>query len=186
MQKKILVILTFFLAGLTAMAQSENKIALSLGVEASFASQNAIGGPGFSANMELPLIPQLKFTLSAGYLVNYYATRYIAPDVTAYCATCNIPSGAVNGGPYEFIPLKAGFRYYYSRHLYLDAIAGDALAANMTAGSFIYGGALGALVPFNRRNALDFSFGFERGYKYLDYSATIDEIALRIAYRYRL
>ncbi len=168
------------------MAQTENKVALSLDAEASFVSRHAIGGPGFSAKMELPLTPQLKFTLSAGYLVNYYGTRYIAPDVTAYCPTCNIPSGPVNSGPYEFIPLKAGVRYYYSRHLYLDAVAGDALAANMTAGSFIYGGALGALVPFNRRNALDFSFAFERGYKYLDYSATIYEIALKIAYRYRL
>jgi hypothetical protein len=185
MKKRILVLLTFIMAGLTAVAQTENKVALSLGVEASFASQNAIGGPGFSAKMELPLTTQLKFTVSAGYLVNYYGTRYISPSMTAYCPTCNIPTGPINSGPYEFIPVKAGFRYYF-KHLYLDGIAGDALAANMTAGSFIYGGAFGGLIPFNHRNALDLNIGFERGYKFLDYSQTIDEIALRIAYRFRL
>ena len=54
-----------------------------------------------------------------------------------------------NKGPYKFIPLKAGLRYYI-KYFYLQGEAGESFKANVTANSFIYGGALGGLIPFNR------------------------------------
>jgi hypothetical protein len=184
MKKNILAVVAFVLIRVLASAQSGNKIAVSLGGGAMFSSENSIGGPGLSADAELPLAAQLRLIFSAGYFVNYFGTRLydtstIYPPVP--CDACGINA---NKGPYEFIPLKAGLRYYM-KQFYVQGEAGEALEANVTRNSFIYGGTLGGLIKFNSHNFLDIGFGYEHGYKFADYNETVSEAALRLAYRYQ-
>jgi hypothetical protein len=188
MKKNLPAILALVLMSAFARAQTSDKIAVSLGIDANFTSENSIGGPGFLGRVELPLMPRLKFTFSAGYFVNYFGTRYYLSYMTALCQTCtppNEPTGPANRGPYEFIPLKAGLRYYYLGHLYLEGEIGEAFKANLTNNSFIYGGAFGALIAFNRHNSLDLGLAYSRGYQFADYDETIYELSIRLAYRYQ-
>jgi hypothetical protein len=181
MKKSILPVMAFVLLSVFARAQYGNKIAISVGGGAMFSSENSIGGPGFSADAELPLAAQLRLIFSAGYFVNYfgrrlYDTSTIYPPVP--CDACGIK------GPYEFIPLKAGLRYYM-KQFYVQGQAGEALEANVTRNSFIYGGTLGGLIKFNSHNFLDIGFGYEHGYKFADYNEAVSEAAIRLAYRYQ-
>jgi len=161
-------------------------MALSLGLGASFSSANSIGEPGFSAKMELPIVSRLNFMFSAGYFVNYFGTRIYLDTSPAICPTCSFPTeNPINQGPYEFIPLKAGLRYYYFRHFYIDGVFGEAIKANVTDNSFVYGGEIGGLIPFNRHNSLDINIGIENGYKFEYYQPAVYELAIRIAYGYQ-
>jgi len=186
--KNTLLLVTFVLINVFAKAQSNNNIAVSLGINANIPSENSIGGPGFSAAAELPVLPGLKFALSAGYTVNYWGTRYYTtnPYICPTCVIPSVPQGPANGGWYAFIPLTAGIRYYYYRHFYFSGQAGEALKVMETENSFIYGGAFGGLFRFRKHSALDLSVGIEDGYRYADYNySTIYEIGLRVAYRYQ-
>ena len=132
MTKKTLIVLALVFTGIIARAQAPDKIAVSLSVDANFPSENSIGGPGFTAKIELPLMSRLNLTLSAAYVVNYYGTRYYDAAQPPVCSTCTVPhepEGPVNGGPYKFVPLKAGLRYYYLKHFYFEGEAGEAIKA---------------------------------------------------------
>jgi len=194
MLKKFLTLFILVLAGIIAHAQTANKVALSISGDVDFGSSNADGGPGFTLKVELPLATKLKLTVSAGYLSNTFPKRMYDLPAVLYTGTYyNIntpnppaePTGPANSGPYEFIPVKAGLRYYYFKSLYVDAEAGEAFKANVTGNSFVYGGNLGGLVRFDQHNALDISAGYSNGYHLQDYNEKIGEYTLRLGYRYQ-
>lgn len=195
MTKKFLTLFILVLAGIMAHAQTTSKVALSASTGIDLPSSGGTPGPEFTLKAEVPLVTNLKLTVSAGYLVNSFGRRVYAATPVLYTGTYyNIntpttppaePTGPANSGPYEFIPVKAGLRYYYFKYLYVDAEAGDAFKANVTDNSFIYGGNLGGLASFSKHSALDISVGYSNGYHLQDTNTKIGEVSFRIGYRYQ-
>ena len=182
MTKRILPGIILVFISMFAMAQSGEKIAFSANVDVAVPSYNSIG-PGFTLRAELPVASRLKVTFSAGFFTNFGRLLYY--DMPANCPGCTIPPGRANDAPYEFVPLKAGLRYYYLKYFYFEGNSGVSFNANQTVTSFVYGGSAGALIPFNRHNSLDIGLGFESGYKLADYNEIINELAIRLGYRYQ-
>ena len=169
-------------------AQSANKSAFSLGTDVGFPFKNYQANIDFSAKAELPLSSNLKLSFSAGYSVLIPSNKiYLTTPVTstAICDACTIANGPSEPA-YHFIPVKAGLRYYYSGHFYVDGDAGAAFKANNVVNtSFIYGFGLGVLLPFNAHNALDFGLNFQSGYKTIDYDNPESQIGVGLAYRHQ-
>jgi hypothetical protein len=185
MKKNITLFLILIIAGAAARAQSSNKIAVSLGFEGSFPSIYATAGPGFSAGLEVPLAARLNFTFSAGYFVNYFGQReYLLDGMPANMGPPDAP-GLIYTGHYAFIPLKVGLRYYYLKHFYVNGTLGEALKASFTDNSFIYGGAIGGIIPLKGHSIIDINIGYDHGYILADYRPAIYEVAIRVAYRYQ-
>lgn len=199
MKKNILPVLAFLLISAIARAQSGDKITLSLGPELGIPfNTNSYNyghirdfykdGIGGSLKIELPVTKLLHFTASAGY-ISYPNVYYLA-----LTATEEAPAGYVypadqlsNNKPYNFIPVKAGLQYYYSRYLYADAEAGAAIKSNSAAKtSFIYSGGLGGVIPFNAVSGLDIGFRYERGYQALVYPSPMSQFGIRLAYKHTL
>jgi hypothetical protein len=180
------------LSCIIAQAQTTNTVALSISGNVNLPSSNGVPGPGFTLKAEVPLIPNLKLTVSAGYLTNSFGTRLYAPS-PGPVLFLNIntpnppaePTGPVNTGPYEFIPVQAGLRFYYLKSLYVSAEAGEAFKANVTDNSFVYGGSMGWLLKFNPHHALDISVSYSNGYKLQDYGEKVGEVVLGLGYRYQ-
>src|ERR1700744_4442770 len=161
MKKNILPVLAFLLISTFARAQSGNKATLSLGPELGIPFNTTTydygdikgyyrGGFGGSLKLELPVTTSLHFTASAGY-ISYAAVRYLYLDETAAPPDGYVypADQSINNKPYQFIPLKAGLQYYYSRYLYAGAEAGAAIKANtVSKSSFIYSAGLGGVIPF--------------------------------------
>jgi hypothetical protein len=200
MRKNILPVLAFLLVSVFARAQSGNKITLSLGPElgipfntSTYNYGNIRGyyykdGIGGSLKIELPVTKSLHVIASAGY-ISYPSVHYFALTSTA-----EAPAGYVypadqliSNTPYNFIPVKAGLQYYYSRYLYADAEAGAAFQSNSAAKtSFIYSGGLGGVIPFNAVSGLDIGFRYERGYQVYVYPSPMSQLGIRLAYKHTL
>jgi hypothetical protein len=161
--------------------------AFSLGTDVGFPFKNYKANVGFDAKAELPLLPGLKFIFSAGYsaLIPDNKVYIVEPATGNVCDGCVINNTALEPS-YHFIPVKAGLRYYYETHFYVDGDAGAAFKANDVANtSFIYGFGLGVLLPFNPHNSLDFGLSFESGYKTIDYDNSESQVGVNLAYRYQ-
>ncbi len=192
MKQKYLNLFAMFLlfVSLTAKAQSD-KPAISIGPEVGLpfnTEHNYIKtrdvyqpGVGASIKLELPVSSGLKFTATAGYL-NYASNEHLLYATTLYYP----PMGGSSTLPaYEFIPLKVGLRYYYAKSFYLDADAGEAFKAGGNAkNSFIYAAAFGALIPFSKHHGLDLNARYENGYKSKNYDYAMQQLGIRLAYRY--
>ena len=178
-------------------AQSTDKIYLSLGPEFGI-PVNTVSDPyyntrgiykdgfGGSFKLELPVLPQLHVTITAGYMSFKAATRYVAYPGAAPGPYLLGGIATINGPPYEYIPLKAGLRYYMVRHFYIEGEAGDAIKANsVTTSQFIYAGGLGGIIPIQKRSSIDIGVRFERGFKSVDYNYSMGEVDFRVAYRYQ-
>ena len=184
--KKIFLCLVFInLAALTLVKAQSSQPAVSLGMDVDFPFKNYKADINFGVKAELPLLSNLKLDFSAGYSSLIPDNRVYA-DMTAICEGCVINNTPHTEPSYHFIPVKAGLRYYYARHFYVDGDAGAAFKANNVANtSFIYGLGLGTLIPFNAHNGLDFGLNFESGYKTIDYDNSEFQIGFNLAYRYQ-
>lgn len=196
MIKKLLTLAFLLLAGIAVYAQNNDKFAINLSGDVNVPSgSDARPGPGLTLKAEVPLAPDLKLTFSAGYLTSYFSRRLYEPPVVEYNSPSEFnintpnpalyPTGPVNGGPYEFVPVMVGFRLFYFKSLYVDGQAGEAFKANVTNNSFIYGGNLGWLLKFSAHNALDISAGYSNGYKLQDTGDKISEVSFRLGYRFQ-
>lgn len=195
MKKNILFALVLMFIGVSAHAQWSSKPAISFGgdiVLPFHSSGNSVVGPesyyktgaGFAIKAELPGSKQMAVTLSAGYLMYVPKPLYYL-DMPANCPTCTVPTGPHSNPPYEYIPVKAGLRYYLGQ-FYLDGEAGAGIKVNYKAKtSFIYGGGLGWAIPFNAHDGLDIGAHFERGFKSFNYPLVFTQADLSLAYRRR-
>jgi hypothetical protein len=201
MRKTVLPVFALVLINVFAKAQQTGKLSLSFGPEIDiplkttspdgYYISNNYYKAGYSGSLkaEWALLPSLHITGSAGYVS--YGAKYQSVVVPNYYNTYPGPflsGGAFQTGgvPYKFIPLKAGLQYYFVKYLYVDAEAGDAIKANHTAtSSFIYSGGFGSAAPLSKNSSLDFGVRFERGYKILDYPYPMEQIGIRLAYKYR-
>ena len=187
-QIRVKKVLFFFLilnfAAFTWVTAQSSQPAVSLGTNVDFPFKNYQANVGFVVKAELPLLPNLKLDFSAGYSALIPDNRIYLTD-PASCDACTI-NNTMSQSSYHFIPMKAGLRYYYIKHFYIDGGAGAAFKANNVATtSFIYGFGLGSLIPFNAHNALDFGLNFESGYKTIDYNNSESQLGFNLAYRYQ-
>jgi hypothetical protein len=185
MKKAFLCLLFINFAAFTLVKAQSSKPAFSLGTDVGFPFKNYKANIDFGAKAELPLLPNLKLDFSAGYSSLIPDNRVYATE-PAICEGCVINNSTHSEPSYHFIPVKAGLRYYYAGHFYVDGDAGAAFKANDIANtSFIYGFGLGTLIPFNAHNGLDFGLNFESGYKTIDYNNPQSQLGFNLAYRYQ-
>jgi hypothetical protein len=190
--KKIFIYL-LFITGLSAFctnvkAQSSEIPTVSIGPEFGIpfntASDNAVtriynAGFGASAKLDIPLSTPLHLTVTAGFITYTSPATLIAHNALG-------ENYNVGVGPFSYVPVKAGLRYYY-KTWYAEGGAGLAVAANSNSTtSFIYTGGAGTLLPLTRYSSIDLGIRFERGYKNTDFSYPMGEVAIRAAYNFDL
>lgn len=143
-------------------------------------------GGGFSATFEVPLLDELKFTLSAGYQFYLPVNKVYNTGVYYTCLDCVIPpSPPADDHAYEYVPLIAGLHYYYYKYLFVSFEAGDAFeAGGRTLNSFIYGGGFGGDIPINKHNSIELMAGDEGGFKSIDFDYSVAQIYIKAAYKY--
>jgi len=197
--KNRLLFIFFGVIGLIAFAgkASAQCPSLSLGPEVVFPWHNTShgyesdgyyrDGGGFSAMFELPLADKIKFTLSAAYQFYEPVDMTYVYQVYYTCLGCTVPTQPpVNNSTFAYIPLTAGFKYYFYKYLFLGIEAGDAInAGNRTVNSFIYGGSFGGEIPLTKHNLIELSTGTEDGFKSTIYDYPITQIYLKAAYKYQ-
>ncbi|AYL97167.1 hypothetical protein [Mucilaginibacter celer] len=142
-------------------------------------------GFGFNLKLEHPLAPSLHVTVNTG-LVYFKSNLHYVYDYSAI----DFPPGYIphedQPGPYVYLPVTAGLRYYPGKYFYLSAEAGSAFSLNNNSyTSFIYSGGAGAVVPIGKHQGIDFGVRFLRGYKSIDYDSPINQLGLNVAYKYR-
>ncbi|MFC0516327.1 hypothetical protein ACFFGT_19065 [Mucilaginibacter angelicae] len=195
MIKPIHFLLTVLFIAFSFIAQGQrgNQTSLSVGTELDVPlnigsyqySGNDItykGGFGVNLKLETPITQALHFTAGAGYIY-FESNRYYLYSVE-YSSSQVYPK--LHPGPYVYLPVVAGLKYYWAKYFYVSAETGCAFKTNNKSyNSFIYSGGAGAVVPIGPHHGLDFGVRFERGYKNIDYNHPIDQLGLNVAYKYR-
>ena len=181
----IILTITSVLIKQTATAQTGSKVSLSAGFEVGTSpfgdnrNQDNIFNldAGLNMKLELPVLPALHLTITAGYLD--YADNNLKTSRNGDVIT-----------NYHYFPVKGGLRYYLPKSLkfvYVEGEAGKSFVANSPApSSFIYSGGAGLIVPLGGRSSFDLSALYEHGYKTnTNYDFPTIGIAFRFAYRYQ-
>ncbi|HWB62274.1 MAG TPA: hypothetical protein VG603_02100 [Chitinophagales bacterium] len=191
--RKILTLFLLVLSSAYAKAQAGKSFSLSfdadLNIPLNTGEQNYTqtrdyyqDGIGGNIKAEMPLIPELHLTGSAGFV--YYPSDIHYLYMTAYYPGYVAPAYR-QPTPYAFIPIKTGLRYYFIKYAYIDAQAGEAIKTNgVSSSAFIYSGGLGFVIPFNHRNGLDFGVNYERGYKIADHPYPMSQIGIGAGYKF--
>jgi hypothetical protein len=190
------ILLVFFLMLSAACARAQAGKSISLAIDANFNIpfntglhyygesrdyyQDGIGG---ALKIEVPIIPELHFTGSAGFLY-YKSYEHFYLDMTANYPGYTPPTYP-KPVPYTFVPVKAGLRYYYVKYAYIDADAGEAFKANsVSSNAFIYSGGLGFIIPFKHRNGLDIGVRYESGYEIQALPNAMSQIGISVGYKF--
>jgi hypothetical protein len=117
---------------------------------------------GGSIKYEIPTIPRAFLTISAGY--NAFLTKSFLKDLGA-------PSSA------NFVPLKAGAKYYTEGNFFIEGQAGIVFSTETGGGhAFVFSPGLG----------YTFNGGLEAGLRYEGWvnGGTTSQIGLRLGYRF--
>jgi hypothetical protein len=193
---RISLIFLLVLFSVASQAQRGNQTSLSVGTELDVPlniGSYQYNGPditykgGFGVNIKLekPITKTLHFTAGVGF-VYFESNLYYLYATPSVDYLPNSYYSADRPGPYVFLPLTAGLKYYWAKYFYLSAEAGSAFKLNdRSYTSFIYSGGAGAVVPIGPHHGLDFNVRFERGYKSIDYNHPIDQLGFNVAYKYR-
>ena len=85
----------------------------------------------------------------------------------------------------KMAPLKAGLQYYIIKYIYVSANAGYTIAINSPVTStFIYSGGVGSAIALDRHSGFDLSVDYGTGFKMEGASYYVNEVGLRIAYKF--
>ncbi len=168
--RKIILLVVAIVSVHTARAQESVKAspAISAGFELGIPAHNTYSiGLGGSIKGELPLIPSLSLTATAGY-------SYFMHKSTIF-GTANKDGATI------FIPLKGGLRYFLSSGFYVEGEAGTTIQSNNeTAKRFTFAIGPGFIFPLGPHSDIDFGLRYEK-----QSSAALQQSGIRIAYRYR-
>ena len=88
------------------------------------------------------------------------------------------------------LPLKTGLRYFYRKSLYAQADVGVSFLLNKVTceegrkNAFVFAPQVGAILPINRRHAIDISLRFESTGKFYACDTQNNFIALRVAWSF--
>jgi len=133
-------------------------------------------GYGGSLQFQMPIVTNLNFTLSAGYMnfrgETFGATNLRYPD-------------------YSAIPVKAGLNYFLAENVYVGGELGAAFGTSDDAGtSFVYTPRVGVEFPVSDKGSIDLSARYESwskvnyGIQNNPYSSTGRFLGLRLAYNF--
>jgi len=144
-----------------------NSTALSIGAELNIPQQSRYTiGYGASAKFELPVVNALSLTLTGG--LHQFHVK-------------NIFKGASTGND-NFIPLKAGAKYYFDPRFYTEGELGTVIDHNdaIDQNRFAYAIGTGFLLPLkNSSNMVDV------GLRYEQWSQNrLQQFGIRVAYRW--
>jgi hypothetical protein len=196
--KKAFIIMLLTVATLAAKAQAGKGISLSVGPEFNIPLNTAIYNYGDMRNyyndgvsgtikLEAPATSNWHFVLSAGFAWYANAQKYLIVPLNSTEYQAGGYSNFFPTKPYEYLPLRAGLRYYFTRYFYIDGEAGAAVAANSNSvSSFIYSGSAGFIIPFTAKSGLDFNFGYGHGYKITNYDFSMSQLSMGVAYKFGL
>ncbi|MBB5397567.1 outer membrane beta-barrel protein [Mucilaginibacter sp. AK015] len=136
---------------------------LELGVPANSVFAIGFGGSG---KAEVPLVSALSLSVTGGFTSFHYKSALIGSSTT---------QPAVN-----YIPVKAGVKYYFSPGFYAEGEAGNAFQTNYTKENlFIIAVGPGFIVSTGEHSGIDFGFRYENWG-----SGRLRQTAIRVAYRF--
>ena len=176
MNKILLIVILLSVFSFKSIAQTKTQPQLSIGGEfgspvgqASNIYDSVFGG---SVKLEVPTKhPGLSMTGTGGinvYLVKLYYTGFLR----------NV----------AYLPLELGAKYYFSKIAYVEGDAGASIfiGNNYSASraAFIYAPIIGVTAPTNHhRNTIDLGLRYEGR---VEKGGTVGQIAIRIAYRFKI
>jgi len=170
---KRFILLTFLLCGLISMVYAQSGtpgtklgIALETGLPVGDAEEVYSVGLGGSAKVEIPVTNPLALTVTAGYM-----SMMIKDDLEPTL-----------GDKREFIPVKAGAKYYFGRNFFGE---GEVGASIPTEGeddtAFAYAPGIGVTLPVADKTAIDVGVRYEGWTKDV---GSIDQIGLRAVVKF--
>jgi len=173
MKKIHLILLLLPLATNYIYAQEQgtkiNTTAISVGAELNIPQRSRYNiGYGASVKFELPVVNALSFILTAG--VHQFHIKSIFNGVTT--------------GNDNFIPLKAGAKYYFDPRFYTEGELGTVIDHNdaVTQNRFTYAIGTGFLLPLKSSSNM-----VDVGLRYEQWSQNrLQQFGIRVAYRFGL
>lgn len=160
MKKGLLIAALAMTVGVASAQESTTKTngkpRFSIGLEAGLPTGTAADRYGVflggAAKVEVPVAPKFAFTGSAGYsnlsLDKDFKDAFEALGVDA-------PSA-------DFIPVKAGGKYFFGKNFYGAAEVGASFGIGDTKGTaFVWAPGLGASFPVSAKNDIDFGVRYE-------------------------
>ena len=138
-------------------------------------------GLGGSFQADIPVSGKWYATINAGYL-NFFG-KEIAKNNNHYSVT-----------DAQFLPVKAGIKYFPLGMFYVQGEAGISIALNKSnldysrTVAFVYAGLVGARLPLGENNNLDIGAFYERTSKFKEGAkdSKVNYYGLRIAYPFTL
>lgn len=167
---KRLFLMSILLCSLTAavFAQSGTKIgvALETGLPVGDADEVYSVGLGGSAKLEVPITQPLAFTLTAGYM-SLQVKDELKPTL---------------GEEREFLPVKAGAKYYFGNTFFGEGELGASIALeDEDETAFAYAPGIGVTLPVAEKTAIDLGVRYEGWTKD---AGNIDQVGLRAVVKF--
>ena len=191
MRKYVMLLLILALMSALAKAQPGTRMSAAFCIDEPFNTgtqgYNQPGvlyqdGLGASLRLEIPVTSRLHFRASGG--LAYYHSNAEPETTLLYLNVQPLPESRLYAS-YKMAPLKAGLQYYMIKYLYVSANAGYTVAINSPVTStFIYSGGVGSALALDRHNGFDLSVDYGTGFKMEGASYYVNEVGLRIAYKF--
>lgn len=166
------ILLTIMLCGLMAFSFAQNSsspkfgVALETGLPVGDAEDVYSVGLGGSAKLEIPVTSPFAVTLSAGYL-NMQVKDDLQP---------------VLGESREFIPIKAGAKYYFGRNFFGEGELGASIPTESSdETAFAYAPGIGVTLPVADQTAIDIGLRYEG---WTRDQGDIDQVGLRAVIKF--
>lgn len=140
----------------TTKTTSNGKTRFSIGLEAGLPTGNAADGYGAflggAAKVEVPVAPKLAITGSAGY-----SNLSLDKDLKDFFEALGVDAPSA-----DFIPVKAGGKYFFGKNFYGAAELGASFGIGDTKGTaFVWSPGIGASFPVSAKNDVDFGVRYE-------------------------
>jgi hypothetical protein len=166
MKRLVLILSIFSIFKANAQNTSSLSKAFGAGLELGIPSMSIYTiGLGISGKFEFPVSNKVCVTVTAGYDAFFYKGNLYTSSRT--------PSAA------EFVPLKAGARYYFNQGVYVEGELGTAIETNyLKQDVFAFSIGPGFTIPINDKRGVDISFRYE---SWSDHQ--LRQTAIRFAYR---
>ena len=176
----------FAFSNVSAQSKDPAMTGKKLGIGADFAFPTGDFGDAYklgyggSLQFQMPIVTNLNFTLSAGYMNFRGKEIYLFDDVH------------FRNPDYSAIPVKAGVNYFLAENIYVGGELGAAFGTSDNAGtSFVYTPRVGVEFPVSDKGSIDLSARYESWssgnggvVENNPYSSTSRFLGLRLAYNF--
>ena len=176
----------FAFSNVSAQSKDPAMTGKKLGIGAEFAFPTGNFGDfyklgyGGSLQFQTPIVTNLNFTLSAGYM------NFTGEDIA------NTGAGTIKFANFGAIPVKAGINYFLAENLYVGGELGASFGTSDNAGTaFVYTPRVGVEFPVSDKGSIDLSARYESWSNSRDgvfnntsYNFTSRFVGLRLAYNF--